>query len=195
MHKVSAQDPGDWRIDRSSGRLAAARQLPSPNQDARPDPTDIDLLILHGISLPPGNFGGPWIEDLFLNRREATADPYFATIHTLRVSAHLLVRRDGGLIQFVPFHRRAWHAGASCWQGRGRCNDYSIGIELEGTDDMPYDARQYQTLKWLLPAIRAAYPAISPDRIVGHSDVAPGRKTDPGAAFDWSRLRQDGAMN
>lgn len=195
MQKVSARDPGDWRIDRSSGRLPAARQRPSPNQDARPDPSDINLLILHGISLPPGDFGGPWIEDLFRNRLEPTADPYFATIHTLRVSAHLLVRRDGGLIQFVPFHRRAWHAGASCWQGRGRCNDYSIGIELEGTDDMPYDARQYQALKWLLPAIRTAYPAITPDRIVGHSDVAPGRKTDPGAAFDWPRLRQDGAMN
>ncbi|MCK8516565.1 1,6-anhydro-N-acetylmuramyl-L-alanine amidase AmpD [Methylonatrum kenyense] len=185
----------DWHIDVKRGRLAAARQQPSPNQDARPDPTDIDLLILHGISLPPGEFGGRWIEDLFLNRLDPDADPYFAGIHRLRVSAHLLVRRDGRLIQFVPFHRRAWHAGVSCWRGRKRCNDYSIGIELEGTDDTPYDDRQYRTLEHLLPSLRAAYPGITAERIVGHSDVAPGRKTDPGPAFDWQRLRRSGGMS
>lgn len=195
MQDETTGRPGDWQIDAVNGQLPAARQLPSPNQDARPQPDDVDLLILHGISLPPGQFGGRWIEDLFLNRLQPTADPYFAAIHRLRVSAHLLVRRDGSLIQFVPFHRRAWHAGASCWQGRERCNDYSIGIELEGTDDTPYDARQYRALQRLLPAIRAAYPGITPERVVGHSDVAPGRKTDPGPAFDWQRLRRTGDMS
>ncbi|RRQ21401.1 1,6-anhydro-N-acetylmuramyl-L-alanine amidase AmpD [Thiohalobacter thiocyanaticus] len=168
--------------------LDAARRVESPNQDARPDPEDISLLVIHSISLPPGEFGGPWIERLFCNRLEADAHPYFREIVHLRVSAHLLIRRDGELIQFVPFTRRAWHAGASCFGGREACNDYSIGIELEGADEQPYTGAQYQRLAALIPVLQAAWPGITPARIVGHCDVAPGRKTDPGPAFDWPHL-------
>ncbi len=176
------------RMAPDQGLLLQALQRPSPNQDARPDPDDISLLVLHGISLPPGEFGGDAIEDLFCNRLDPTAHPFFAEIHQLRVSAHLLVRRDGRLLQFVPFHRRAWHAGLSCWQGRDRCNDFAIGIELEGTDEVPYTEQQYAALDTVLPALMADYPGITRQRIVGHSDIAPGRKTDPGPAFDWHRL-------
>lgn len=168
--------------------LDAARRVESPNHDARPDPEDISLLVIHNISLPPGEFGGPWIERLFCNRLEADAHPYFREIAHLRVSAHLLIRRDGELIQFVPFTRRAWHAGVSCFGGREACNDYSIGIELEGTDEQPYSGAQYQRLAEVIPVLQAAWPAITPARIVGHCDVAPGRKTDPGPAFDWPHL-------
>ena len=144
--------------------------------------------MLHGISLPPGEYGGPEIEALFTNCLDWDAHPYFGEIRGLEVSAHLLVRRDGELVQFVPLTERAWHAGESCFSGRGRCNDFSIGIELEGDDESAYDDRQYEILPGLLGALMHAYPAISPRAIAAHSDIAPGRKTDPGPAFDWLRL-------
>lgn len=172
-----------------NGWLADARRAPSPHCDERPDPDGISLLVVHGISLPPGEFGGPWIEKLFTGTLPADAHPYFAGLQGLKVSSHLLIRRDGELVQFVPFPRRAWHAGVSCFQGRERCNDYSIGIELEGADTLPYTEAQYLRLAEIIPLLRAAWPAITAERIVGHCDIAPGRKTDPGPAFDWSKLK------
>ncbi|MBK1694158.1 N-acetylmuramoyl-L-alanine amidase [Chromatium weissei] len=174
----------------NNGWLLNAQRHPSPNYDQRPANTLIDLLVIHNISLPPGVFGGNWIDDLFLNRLNAAAHPYFLTIAQLRVSAHLLIRRDGTLIQYVPFIYRAWHAGQSCFQGRERCNDYSIGIELEGTDHIPFTDEQYQTLNTSITQLRHTYLAITSERIVGHSDIAPERKTDPGAAFDWTRISE-----
>ncbi len=178
------------RIDRTTGLLDAARQQFSPNQDERPEGGGVELIVVHGISLPPGEFGGSWIDALFTNTLDPAAHPYFQAIARLRVSAHLLIRRDGGLVQYVPFHRRAWHAGASSFAGRSRCNDFSIGIELEGADQVPYDDRQYERLAMVIQALRTAYPALAPDRLAGHADIAPGRKTDPGPAFDWARLRR-----
>lgn len=178
----------EYRLDPLSGLIAPARQLASPNQDERPAGSTPDLVVIHGISLPPGEFGGAHIEQLFTNSLPRDGHPYFQGIADLRVSAHLLIRRDGDLVQFVPLHRRAWHAGVSCWEGRERCNDFSIGIELEGADEVPYEEAQYQVLTGLLTCLERAYPALSPGRVVGHSDVAPGRKTDPGPAFDWGRL-------
>ena len=177
------------QVDRDTGLVHGARFVPSPYCDARPDATKIDLLVVHGISLPPGEFGGPWIELLFLGDLPADAHPYFATIQELRVSAHVLIRRAGELVQFVPFHKRAWHAGASSFAGRTACNDFSIGIELEGGDEVPYTDAQYTALARLSRVLMAAYPGIIPTHIVGHSDIAPGRKTDPGPAFDWSKFR------
>jgi AmpD protein len=159
----------------------------SPNHDERPADASISLVVVHGISLPPGRFRGDGIERLFTNRLDPLAHPYFATIAALRVSAHFLIRRDGRLVQFVPCTRRAWHAGESSWRGLSRCNDFSVGIELEGADDVPYDGRQYATLARLVRALRRRYPI---EDVVGHSDIAPGRKTDPGPAFDWPRLRR-----
>src|SRR5690606_32221018 len=159
----------------------------SPNADERPEGV-IDAVVIHGISLPPGEFGGPWIEAFFTNRLDPAVHPYFAEIAALRVSSHLLIRRDGALVQFVPFHRRAWHAGVSGLHGREACNDSAIGIELEGADDVLYEDVQYAVLAGILTTLRRAYPAIAPERIVGHSDIAPERKTDPGPAFDWARL-------
>lgn len=176
-------------VDPLRGRLREARWVPSPNFDERPAGALIDAVIVHGISLPPGEFGGPWIEYLFTNRLDPAAHPYFRDIAHLRVSSHLLIRRRGELIQYVGFNQRAWHAGASCLEGRERCNDFSIGIELEGTDDLPYEDAQYRQLGQVLQALMRTYPAIVPARIVGHCDVAPGRKSDPGQAFDWPRLR------
>ncbi len=150
----------------------------------------VDLVVVHCISLPPGVFGGDCIERFFANQLPADEHPFFAEIEALRVSAHLLIRRDGETVQFVPFHRRAWHAGVSRFCGRDRCNDFSIGIELEGTDDSPYESAQYDVLARVVSSILTAYPAITPDRIVGHSDIAPGRKTDPGPFFDWDRFKQ-----
>lgn len=167
-----------------------ARQCPSPNCDQRPPGTVIDLLVIHNISLPPGEFGGPWIDDLFCNCLDPKAHPYFKEIQGLRVSSHLLIRRDGELIQYVPLEKRAWHAGQSEFEGRSPCNDFSIGIELEGTDDSPYSDEQYATLAHITQQIMQHYPAITPQRITGHSDIAPGRKTDPGPAFDWERFRR-----
>lgn len=177
-----------YAVNTADGLIEPARQCPSPNCDARPDQAWPALLLLHGISLPPGQYGGPEIEDLFMNRLDWDAHSYFGEIRGLEVSAHLLIRRDGELVQFVPFTKRAWHAGDSCFRGRGRCNDYSIGIELEGEDDEPYSAIQYEVLIPVAAALLAAYPGLSARDIAAHSDVAPGRKTDPGPAFDWLRL-------
>jgi len=184
---------GQWteeRIERAEGLLAEARQRPSPNCDQRPPGSVIDLLVIHSISLPPGEFGGPWIDRLFLNRLDPTAHPYFREIAPLRVSAHLLIRRSGELIQYVPLHLRAWHAGVSEFHGRSRCNDFSIGIELEGSDRAPFEDAQYLVLQRLSRRLMTRYPQITPERITGHSDIAPGRKTDPGPRFDWERFRQ-----
>lgn len=159
----------------------------SPNQDERPDGSVVCLLVIHAISLPPGEFGGSGIIDLFLNRLDPEAHPYYREISHLKVSAHFLVRRDGTAIQFVSGLRRAWHAGASVWNGRDRCNDFSIGIELEGSDDLPFEPVQYATLNRLIERLRGTYPI---EAIVGHSDIAPGRKTDPGLCFDWSLVRR-----
>ena len=178
------------RIDPETGLLDGVRWVDSPNQDARPAGVGVELVVVHGISLPPGEFGGGWIEALFTNSLDPGAHPYFATIAGLRVSAHVLIRRRGELVQFVPFHRRAWHAGRSSYRGRADVNDFSVGIELEGADEVPYTAAQYRRLARLLRALFAAYPALTADRVVGHSEVAPGRKTDPGPAFDWGRLRE-----
>ena len=172
----------------ADGWLSPATRLPSPHHNARPQ-GDVSLLVIHGISLPPGEFGGPWIDALFTNSLPADAHPYFATIAALRVSAHLLIRRDGAVVQYVPFNRRAWHAGQSAWRGRERCNDYSIGIELEGTDAGGYQHAQYATLSRAIAALWRAYPSLGAQHVVGHSDVAPGRKSDPGIAFDWPLLR------
>lgn len=184
---MGAEWPG-LRVDRTSGLVAGARQVPSSNCDDRPPGMAAELIVIHGISLPPNEFGGPWIEHLFTNCLDADAHPYFAAIAGLRVSSHLLVRRDGEVVQFVPLHRRAWHAGPSTWCGREACNDFSIGIELEGGDDVPYAAIQYQRLAALIHVLGKAYPELASAPVVGHGDVAPGRKTDPGPAFDWSRL-------
>jgi AmpD protein len=173
------------------GWLDGATRRHSPNQDARPDGADVSLLVVHGISLPPGEFGGPWIDALFMNRLDLGAHPYFAGLGGLRVSSHLVIRRDGEIVQYVPFGRRAWHAGASQFAGRERCNDYSIGVELEGADTVPYTGAQYAALAAATRAILRQYPSITPERIAGHSDIAPGRKTDPGPAFDWARFRAD----
>jgi AmpD protein len=173
------------------GWLDNARRLPSPHCDERPDPADVSLLVIHNISLPPNVFGGPWIRDLFLGRLDADAHPFFATVAHLRVSAHLLIRRNGDLEQFVPFHRRAWHAGQSVFAGRDACNDFSVGIEMEGADDVPYTERQYHRLANVTRLLMAHFPAITPERITGHSDIAPARKTDPGPAFDWQRFRAE----
>jgi AmpD protein len=169
------------------GFASVARQIRSPNRDARPQATAISLIVVHGISLPPGEFGGDGITRLFTNRLDPGGHPYFATISHLRVSAHFLIRRDGELVQFVGCLDRAWHAGASTWKGRDRCNDFSIGVELEGTDAIPYAPAQYTMLARLTRALKRAYPI---EDIAGHSDVAPGRKTDPGPMFDWARLRR-----
>lgn len=177
------------QVDTATGRLRGVRQVLSPHQDARPAGLLPELIIVHGISLPPGEYGGPWIDRLFTGGLPPEAHPYFAPIAALRVSAHLLVRRDGTLVQYVPFDARAWHAGVSEFEGRAGCNDFSIGIELEGTDDTPYEPAQYLTLAAAINALLHAYPSLARDRVVGHSDVAPGRKTDPGLSFDWARLR------
>jgi len=177
------------RVDVSTGLLVGVKQVLSPHFNARPAGVAPDLIVIHGISLPPGEFGGPWIERLFTGNLPPDAHPYFAGIVGSRVSAHVVIRRDGRPVQFVPFGERAWHAGQSSWQGRDACNDYSIGIECEGADDVPYEDAQYETLRALLPKLLEAYPAITRERIVGHSDIAPGRKTDPGPAFDWARIR------
>jgi AmpD protein len=161
------------------------RVVESPNQDERPAGTEITLLVVHSISLPPGEYGGDAIERLFTNRLDPAAHPYFREIAQLQVSSHFLIRRDGELVRFVPVARRAWHAGASSWRGRSRCNDFSVGVELEGADDGPFEAAQYRRLAALIGALRAELPLRD---IAAHSDVAPGRKTDPGPGFDWPRL-------
>jgi N-acetyl-anhydromuramoyl-L-alanine amidase len=173
-------------VDRA-GVVRAIAQVPSPNCDARPAGEQITLLVIHGISLPPGQFGGPWVVELFTNRLKTTAHPYFAHLADLRVSSHFFIRREGVIAQFVPCEMRAWHAGASEWRGRQRCNDFSIGVELEGTDDRPYESIQYVMLARLTRALRRRYPLRD---IAGHCQIAPGRKTDPGPSFDWPRFRR-----
>ena len=171
--------------------ISGARRVPSPNCDDRPTAgCDISLIVVHGISLPPGQYGGHYIDALFTNCLDPAEHPYFAEIAGLRVSSHVLIRRSGELVQYVPFDRRAWHAGCSSHQGREACNDFAIGIELEGQDDEPYEAVQYQQLAELIRLLREHYPAIAADAVVGHCDIAPGRKTDPGPAFDWHRLKR-----
>jgi N-acetyl-anhydromuramoyl-L-alanine amidase len=170
--------------------LMGARRAHSPNQDLRPIPnTEIDLVIIHGISLPPGNFGGRYIEQFFCNKLKPSGHSFFRQICRLRVSAHVLIYRSGEIVQFVPFDKRAWHAGESQYQDRNSCNDFSIGLELEGTDNLPYTDEQYLKLAEITKSLLEHYPRLDPKRIVAHSDVSPGRKTDPGPSFDWIRYR------
>lgn len=171
------------------GWLSGARHLPSPHQNERPN-GEVSLLVVHGISLPPGEFGGPWIDDLFLGRLDPQAHPYFAEIAALQVSAHCLIRRDGEVVQYVSFDARAWHAGVSSFAGRSACNDFAVGIELEGTDSSGYTKEQYLSLAAVTRTLLDHYPQLTPERIVGHSDIAPGRKTDPGEGFDWPLYRR-----
>lgn len=177
-----APDGAEW--------WSQGRRVPSPNFDKRPEDVLIELIVIHAISLPPDEFGGQGIIQLFTNKLDPREHPYFREIQNLRVSAHFLVRRDGELIQFVPCARRAWHAGASIWRGRENCNDFSIGIELEGCDTKPFEDAQYLTLDRLVAGLRRCYPI---GAVVGHSDIAPGRKTDPGPCFDWHRICGVGA--
>lgn len=177
-------------INTQTGLLAEARQQPSPNFDDRPADTTIDLLVIHAISLPEGEFGGPWIDQLFCNELKASDHDEFKKICGLKVSSHILIRRDGELVQYVPFHHRAWHAGESNFDGCERCNDFSIGIELEGCDDQTFKDAQYQQLAKLTHELIKHYPGITRERITGHSDIAPGRKTDPGPLFDWEKFRR-----
>ncbi|WP_231874459.1 1,6-anhydro-N-acetylmuramyl-L-alanine amidase AmpD [Azoarcus sp. KH32C] len=169
------------------GWLDAAESCPSPNFDARPEGTVVNLIVVHAISLPPDEFGGPGVQQLFTNSLDPAAHPYYATICHLRVSAHFFIRRDGSLMQFVSTDERAWHAGASRWRDRERCNDFSIGVELEGCDTMPFEPAQYDCLAALVRDLCSHYPI---EAVTGHSDIAPGRKTDPGRCFDWPRLRR-----
>ncbi|MBD9358462.1 1,6-anhydro-N-acetylmuramyl-L-alanine amidase AmpD [Methylomonas albis] len=170
--------------------LSSACQIASPNCDDRPDPDDVSLLVIHCISLPPEQFEGGYIDQLFCNCLDPSAHPYFQDIHQLKVSAHLLIRRDGSIRQYVPFNRRAWHAGVSKYQDRERCNDFSIGIELEGAISVEYTNMQYQKLVDVTKTLLANYPKLSNQLIVGHSDIAPGRKTDPGPFFDWPHFHE-----
>ena len=178
-------------IDAAAGLVRGARFVASPNFDARPAGMQIDTLVIHSISLPPGKFGGPGIEQLFCNSLNSDEHTYYMGIKDLKVSAHLLIRRTGELIQFVPLHFRAWHAGLSCCDGRSGVNDFSIGIELEGTDHLPFENAQYESLVGITRVIQQVYP-VTPERIYGHSDIAPGRKSDPGSLFDWKRYLDAG---
>lgn len=173
----------------NDGLLSGARQVATAHFDERNDPNNVNLLVIHNISLPPAHFGGSYIEDLFTGNLNPDSHEYFKQIYQLRVSAHCLIRRDGEVVQFVPFEKRAWHAGFSSFQGRNKCNDFSVGIELEGTDHISYTERQYQSLLTVSESIIRRYPKITIGSIVGHQDIAPGRKTDPGVSFDWGQYR------
>ena len=173
----------------AQGLLSTGTQLVSPNTDQRPDPADVSLLVVHNISLPPEQFGGPYIGQLFSNCLDPNQHPYFADIADLKVSSHLLIDRQGQITQFVPFSQRAWHAGVSEFEGRSNCNDFSIGIEMEGADNIAYTDSQYDVLTAVTQVLLEAYPLITTSRIVGHMDIAPGRKTDHGPAFDWARYK------
>lgn len=177
------------RVNPHTSLLEPVTYLASPHHDDRPQNCPIDMIVVHGISLPPGQFGTDAVETFFCGKLDFNSHPDFASIAHLRVSSHLFIKRNGDIIQFVPFAKRAWHAGESHFQGKTRCNDFSIGIELEGTDVIPYEKRQYAQLQSVITALMQAYPTITHDRIVGHSDIAPGRKTDPGPAFDWNYLK------
>ena len=189
MRKVAAAGPPGLHIDAATGLLCGARQVLSPHFDERPGGVLPELIVVHGISLPPGEFGGPWIDRLFTGTLPADAHPFFPRIAAQSVSAHALIRRDGQIVQYVPFSQRAWHAGQSAYRGRTSCNDFSVGVELEGTDETPYTPAQYHGLAALTAALLATYPSLSADAIAGHSEVAPGRKTDPGPSFDWMHFR------
>lgn len=175
-------------MSQSAGLLSGARQLPSPNVDERPPGEAVTLVVLHAISLPPEEFGGNAVEEFFTNCLDCNAHPYFAQLRELRVSSHLFIRRDGEVVQFAPLQARAWHAGVSRWRGRERCNDFSVGIELEGSDQQPFSDAQYQRLAECLAELVARLPIAD---IAAHADIAPGRKTDPGPHFDWSRLQRE----
>lgn len=175
-----------------NGWCSGVQRMPSPNCDARAADAKIDLLVIHNISLPPGQFGGPFIADLFGNRLDCDAHPYFERLRAMRVSAHFLIRRDGAVIQFVSADERAWHAGVSSFCGRERCNDFSIGVELEGTDTEPFELPQYDALAALTWALQARYPLTD---VAGHEHIAPGRKTDPGPFFDWGYYRKSLIQN
>ena len=174
----------------TGGWLSGAECCPSPNTDCRPDASDISLLVIHNISLPPGQFGTGCVEKFFCNQLDFTQHSYFESIKELKVSSHLLIERTGRVVQFVPFTARAWHAGLSSFEGRERCNDFSIGIELEGQDHQAYTESQYRVLVQVSKLLFAAYPQLNPARVVGHCDIAPGRKTDPGDAFDWHKYKE-----
>lgn len=176
-------------ISATSGLVSGARLTPSPNFDARPSGCEPELIVVHCISLPPGEFGGPWIDEFFTNRLDPCKHPYFREIFEMRVSSHLLIRRDAEVVQYVPLNMRAWHAGESCFAGRDCCNDFSIGIELEGIEEIPYEDVQYTRLVEVIQALRQSIPSLRDAPVVGHSDIAPHRKRDPGPAFDWQRLR------
>lgn len=179
-----------FQIDAETGVCKQAEFIESPNFDSRPENELPQLIVVHGISLPPNQFGGQGITQLFTNQLNPEEDPYFEAIKDLRVSAHALIRRNGSLMQFVPFHERAWHAGVSEFKGRSRCNDFSIGIELEGTDQTCYTAIQYEVLSELIKSLWQAYPSLHERHVVGHCDIAPGRKTDPGEYFQWQALNR-----
>jgi N-acetyl-anhydromuramoyl-L-alanine amidase len=186
---MTVRKPATLKIDTATGLLADVRQVLSPNHDERPQGVLPTLIVVHGISLPPGEFGGPWIDRLFTGALPSEVHPYFRQIEGLRASAHALIRRDGQIVQYVPFTLRAWHAGKSEYQGRAVCNDFSIGIELEGTDELAYTDEQYESLATLTASLLATYSTLSGEHIAGHADIAPGRKTDPGASFEWGRFR------
>ena len=179
------------RVDPASHLIVGVNYVPSPNADERPENCVASLIVIHNISLPPNEFGGPYVEQFFTNQLDPNEHPYFAEISEQKVSAHVLISRDGSVIQFVPFNLRAWHAGKSKYDGREGCNDYSIGIELEGADELAYEDRQYSVLVTLIDALRIAYPSLSKNRVVGHSEIAPNRKTDPGPAFNWERFKSE----
>ncbi len=179
---------GPYQLEEGSGWVQGASRVPSPNCDQRPANCPPDLFIVHGISLPPGEFGGDGIDQLFTNCLKPDDHPYYREIEGLEVSSHFLIRRNGELTQYVDIFQRAWHAGVSTYRGREKCNDFAIGIELEGTDDMPYEASQYEALAVLINMLRNTVPSLEVAPVVGHSDVAPGRKTDPGPAFSWETL-------
>ena len=176
------------RIDPNTHQIVGVNYIPSPNYDERPANSSIDLIVIHNISLPPGEFGQGYVQKFFLNKLDEKAHPYFSKIKELKVSSHLYIERDGKLTQFVPFNKRAWHAGESNYKGKCACNDFSIGIELEGTDDQSYTDEQYQVLNAVVMSLQMIYPSLYENNIVGHCDIAPNRKTDPGPAFDWARL-------
>lgn len=186
---LSSSETCYMKAEISNGWLGGVRYLASPNHDERPENTPVSLLVIHSISLPPEEFGGPWIDRLFTNSINTRAHAYFNEISDLRVSAHALIRRNGEIIQYVPFDKRAWHAGESEFDGRSNCNDFSIGIELEGSDSQSFETIQYKILAEITALLMAQYPDITPQRIAGHSDIAPGRKTDPGPNFDWNTYR------
>lgn len=185
---MPATEETRYTVSPGAGLIRPAVQCPSPNQDDRPEGARPELIVIHGISLPPGEFGGPYIEHLFTNCIDCSVHPYFEHLADMHVSTHLLIRRDGAVIQFVPFGRRAWHAGQSSFRGRACCNDFSIGIELEGEDERAYEDAQYIELARVIGALVEAYETLDARAIAGHCDIAPGRKTDPGPAFDWLRL-------